>query len=381
LGVRADNRSDFEKKGELYHKHLVGVSSPFNFQSIPQSSFPRYTQRNQGASSACTDFSSATVYEANTGIVASARPPYANRPNNPEEGAVPAVTAQLWMTPGSTTEALCPSDNLSEQEMNQKFVGMLGLTIQNYVVLDYQDINQLAEAIQTYKAICVDVDVAWDEWELQGGVPKYIPNAQIAGGHQMAAVLPILWESAPALVAQQSWGSNDPDSLPPLNPNSVSNVVFTQEFLAARCTGALAYIFRAATPSNPVVTLTRTKDDGKETEGTLSCTGFTCDTLERPWLNNQINVSCIPKGSYNCVWTFMPDLNEYHYEVQNVPGRSGIFIHEGNFVTDVEGCIMLGATFADINGDGQPDVTSSRVTLAKFEALFPNHENITLNIQ
>jgi hypothetical protein len=262
--------------------------------------------------------------------------------------------------------------------MNQPFAGPTPLTIQNYVVLDYQDINELAHAIQQYKAICVDVNVAWQEWQTEHGVPQYIPSAVIAGGHQMAGVFPVLWQSNPAIVAQQSWGAGDPDSIP--SPG-VSNVVFTQAFLAQRCTGALGYIFRPATPTSPVVTLTRIKDDGVETQGNLVYGSFTCDTLERPWKNNQINVSCIQKGSYNCKWTYMPSLKEWHYQIQNVPGRSGIFIHEGNFFTDVEGCVILGATFSDINGDGQPDVATSRVTLAKFEALFPNHEDITLNIQ
>lgn len=364
LGVVADTRSAFEKLGELHHSHLTGVTAPYNFKIITQNLWPHYTQRNQDGSSACTDFSSATVCEANTGVIMSARPPYANRPNKPQEGAIPSVTAALWMHPGTTTEALCPSDGLSEGAMNTPFVGPTPLTIQNYVVIDHTDINALANAIETYKAICIDLNVSWEEWNTEEGVPEYISNAVIDGGHQMAAILPLEWDGQPAIMAQQSWGDNDPDSV-----QGKGWVVFTEDFIKERFTGALAYIFRPATPTIPTVTITRQKDNGVETLGALSLPGFNCDILERPWLNNQINISCIPKGNYHCVWTFMPRLNEYHYLVQNVPGRSGIFIHEGNYYTNCDGCILVGNSIADINGDKQLDVINSRVTLGKFEAL------------
>lgn len=363
LGVLQDNRSELEKKGELRHKHLVGVTAPFKFEVINQNLWPVYTQRNQFETSACTDFSSATCYEANTGVVASARPPYANRPNSPSEGAIPSVTAALWMHPGTTTETLCPSDNLTEKEIDVKFIGATPLVVQNYVLLD-NDINEYAEAIQNYKAICIDVDVAWTEWQAEKGVPQYIPGAPVDGGHQMAGVLALSWAGQNAILMQQSWGLNDPDSLP---NDKVSNVVFTEEFLKNRSSGGVAYIFRPATPENQIVSLKRTSDDGVETLGTLSIGDFVCDTLERPWKNNQVNVSCIPKGSYNVAWSFMNDLNEYHYQIESVPGRTGIFIHEGNFYENTEGCILLGNSFGDINADGQPDALNSKVTLAKFE--------------
>lgn len=117
----------------------------------------------------------------------------------------------------------------------------------------------------------------------------------------------------------------------------------------------------------PTVILKRNSDNGKETLGTLTYGSFTCNTLERPWLNNQHNISCIPKGSYQCklepLGTFK---NQLFYELQGVPNRTGIFIHPANYVTQLEGCIALGINPSDINHDGQVDVTSSVDTVAKF---------------
>jgi peptidoglycan hydrolase-like protein with peptidoglycan-binding domain len=130
---------------------------------------------------------------------------------------------------------------------------------------------------------------------------------------------------------------------------------------------------------NPVqdthVTIVRQPSDANETKGTLTVGSFSCDTLER---GNQ-GVLCIPPGTYKAIWSHQNDLNEDHYELQNVPGRTGIFIHEGNYYSDSVGCILLGSSFADINGDGEQDVTSSRATLSQFEALF-NKAPITITI-
>ncbi len=133
-------------------------------------------------------------------------------------------------------------------------------------------------------------------------------------------------------------------------------------------------------PKTQIVTITRGKSDLKETLGTLTTQGFTCDTMERPWLNNTPSISCIPTGTYQCVWAYMHDLNEYHYMITNIPGRSGIFIHEGNYYSNSLGCIILGNGKGDINKDGEIDVLNSRVTLAKFEALL-NKQPFTLVIK
>ena len=117
------------------------------------------------------------------------------------------------------------------------------------------------------------------------------------------------------------------------------------------------------------VTITRIASDGKETLGTLKAGDFTCSTLELPWLDNQSDISCIPTGTYECVWTFMNDMNTYHYEIQNVPNRSGIFLHNGNYYTNSAGCILLGINPTDINSDGELDVTGSVVTLSHFETI------------
>lgn len=127
--------------------------------------------------------------------------------------------------------------------------------------------------------------------------------------------------------------------------------------------------------------LIRKPDQTKETLGSMTAYAhgvtMTLSTLELPWLNNAKNISCIPAGTYLCKWA--PFYQTHHYELQDVTGRSGIFIHNGNYVKDSLGCIVVGVNPTDLNGDGVLDVTNSVVTLNAFENLF-NKEDFTLTI-
>lgn len=99
---------------------------------------------------------------------------------------------------------------------------------------------------------------------------------------------------------------------------------------------------------------------------------FAFKTLELPWKNNQPQVSCIPKGKYECVHRTSPKYGR-HFLVKDVPGRSWILIHHGNFYHDIKGCILPGRRHADIDGDGFRDVTHSRLTMEKLLELMPGY--------
>lgn len=117
----------------------------------------------------------------------------------------------------------------------------------------------------------------------------------------------------------------------------------------------------------PTVTLTRNQDDGVQTLGEMSYGNFKCNTLELAWKNNQRNISSIPKGEYDVKWTFSPKFMKYTYEVQGVPNRSGIRLHIGNFFNQIQGCILLGNGYRDVNNDKRLDIINSTVTLKAFE--------------
>lgn len=98
---------------------------------------------------------------------------------------------------------------------------------------------------------------------------------------------------------------------------------------------------------------------------------FRCVTLELPYLNNQPNVSCIPSGVYPCFMVHSPKFGEC-IAVEGVNGRSLIRIHQGNYTSQIEGCILVGDSIKDINNDGILDVTNSVNTLNKLLAKLPD---------
>lgn len=111
------------------------------------------------------------------------------------------------------------------------------------------------------------------------------------------------------------------------------------------------------------VNLKRIASDKNGTHGVLLIDGLPfCVTTERPWLNNKVRESCIPAGTYPCR-KFSGEKYKNVWEVQNVPDRSAILIHQGNVaMNDSVGCILVGkgfAKFGDLVG-----VTDSISTLS-----------------
>jgi|SRR5690625_422 len=116
-----------------------------------------------------------------------------------------------------------------------------------------------------------------------------------------------------------------------------------------------------------------TEQEGKQTLGDMvlydeGLVLFECKTLELPWRGNRQNVSCIPPESGEATYPFIildrsPSFNYKHLWIKDVPNRSHIKVHRGNYHRSIEGCILVGDSFTDIDGDGLLDVTNSKRTL------------------
>tara|TARA_R110000796_G_C14496526_1_gene428394 strand:- start:418 stop:765 length:348 start_codon:yes stop_codon:yes gene_type:complete len=84
----------------------------------------------------------------------------------------------------------------------------------------------------------------------------------------------------------------------------------------------------------------RLKSLSDRTDGIVTMPdGTEYSSIERPWLNNQVSVSCIPSGHYK----FKRDTHGRFqwFEVLNVEGRTNIEMHLGTKPSHSEGCILL----------------------------------------
>lgn len=104
---------------------------------------------------------------------------------------------------------------------------------------------------------------------------------------------------------------------------------------------------------------------------------FLCYTLERLWLNNKPQISCIPAGVYQCSRHSSLKFGNV-WEVDNVPNRADILIHNGNTIEDSHGCILVGTYVAELNG--MKALRNSRDALKQLMFLTKDLDNLELEI-
>lgn len=93
-----------------------------------------------------------------------------------------------------------------------------------------------------------------------------------------------------------------------------------------------------------------------------------------PDVQNERQVDCIPEGTYTCEIRQSPKFGKV-YEIKDIPGRSDVLIHRGNYCgnkakgyrSDVLGCVILGSDFGTL--EGQKAVIGSKAAFEKFMAL------------
>lgn len=99
-------------------------------------------------------------------------------------------------------------------------------------------------------------------------------------------------------------------------------------------------------------------------------------TLENPKRSSNVD-NRIPAGVYKCK-PYSGTKYKDVFEVQNVPNRSAILIHWGNFESDTEGCILVGDSAA-MHGI-RPAVLQSRVSFDRLRGLLAGVKEFELEI-
>lgn len=106
-------------------------------------------------------------------------------------------------------------------------------------------------------------------------------------------------------------------------------------------------------------------------------------TLELPLLfDGQPNVPdrcCIPAGTYNVVRYASPKRGYMVPLLVDVPGRSEIEMHIGNYPYNTDGCILIGSMRINAQMIGESEAAFNEF-MAEFELAFANEESVTLTI-
>ena len=104
--------------------------------------------------------------------------------------------------------------------------------------------------------------------------------------------------------------------------------------------------------------------------------GFNFCVLELPWCDNQVNVSCIPNGTYRAKKRISPSKNYEVIEYSYVPNRTFIQVHYGNFKRELLGCQLFGDGLKYIDNDDIIDITNSKKTLDRLLSMLPDEFEI-----
>ncbi len=114
------------------------------------------------------------------------------------------------------------------------------------------------------------------------------------------------------------------------------------------------------------------------TIGIASCKGFNFVTLELPERGNRKNISCIPPGVYKAKKRISPGKGYEVIEFINVPNRTYIQAHYGNFTSQLLGCQLYGDGLKFLNNDDIIDITNSKKTIKKVLSLLPDEFEILI---
>ena len=100
------------------------------------------------------------------------------------------------------------------------------------------------------------------------------------------------------------------------------------------------------------VTVVRIERSEECTLGVMFVEGrVVCWTLEPPWRDNKVNVSCVPVGMYVGTKIVSEDHGVTLW-LNEVPGRGEILLgHVGNSVTDTHGCVLVGSRPGWVRGE------------------------------
>ena len=99
--------------------------------------------------------------------------------------------------------------------------------------------------------------------------------------------------------------------------------------------------------------------------------------LELPDRNNKPFVSRIPAGIYPIKPIIRPN-GDWALLLENVPNRTAILIHKGNYTRDIQGCILVGLHHIDMDKDGIVDVSNSTDAMKILQSLITEPTTIEI---
>lgn len=213
-GVLQDNRSAYEQSFDYRHEELAMGITPYKWEERPikQKYFYPY---NQASSLSCVAGGGAIVLEHYDGKVISRKDIYNRRYNYPMGGMAMHDVCEKIRT-GACIEPLVPSQNLGENQMNQRYPitnEIIGSRLENKVAQTFtigNNIDAIASVLHISPVIAFwYFDEKGSEWWTEYPSIKFNFVSNVQAGvtrHQVAVVDAVLQNGKKYLVVQDTAG-------------------------------------------------------------------------------------------------------------------------------------------------------------------------------
>lgn len=232
-----DNRED---KSKDFHWSELYASGNVVF---PERASFGYTPRNQDGSSSCVAQTTAKMLEVwdfkhdNTPTVYSAKPIYSHRTNKPALGMSFIDAFSFTKNQGSYFEKDVPSQNLSEESMNDSTLTATPQLERPTTYLSMPvDFYAVASEIDRSGAVMVWVKCSYEEWNQD--IPEGDSDSE-AVRHSVCVVDKITWRGTEYLVLEDSWGVFPRNTTIPLKDGQRA---ITKKFFDKHCYFAGCFI-------------------------------------------------------------------------------------------------------------------------------------------
>lgn len=230
-----DNRID---KSKDYKWSEVFASGSVSF---PERVSIGYTPRNQDGSSSCVAQTTAKMLEVwdkkhdGDAAIYSATPIYRTRTNKPAEGMNFIDAFSFTSKNGSFLESEIPSQNMSEEQMNNSQVNGTPQLERPTAYLSMPiDFYAVASEIDRSGAVMVWMKCSYDEWNRD--IPEGNSDSE-AVRHSICVVDKITWQGTEYIIVEDSWGIWLHSSPIPLQPGqrAITKTFFDKHCYFAGC--------------------------------------------------------------------------------------------------------------------------------------------------
>lgn len=233
-GLLEDTRTE-EEKAKDYKMEEVASASPVVWVEKSEAEWRKFPIMNQNSTSSCVAHAIAkcigvqAFIEDGKYLDLSRRFVYSNRDNKPQEGMHFAQAMEYIRKVGIPLEALVPSENLTEAQMNdnsdiRRYIVRIANIFKTlgYVQMPF-DIETIASTIASGKAALLGFTFSRDEWT---AFPKILREGTPPLRHAVAGVDYTLYQGKKHILIEDSWGANTA-----INGRRLINA----EFIEKRC--------------------------------------------------------------------------------------------------------------------------------------------------